>query len=197
LAVRIGLCVIVVCALAACGPPTPAALPPPIAASPAQKFLDAFAEAESRVEPGLRVHAQNCANAGRFYTCALTAPAPTSTSPKDMRLTLTLDGAVVTATTLEASPADAAAQFATLSAIATSQGEPLNTNATITAFKRDLGFDATPKAGRRATATRTYGEYACALDERGVHVCTITPKVATGDLPPPAGAMVRARGAAR
>lgn len=191
MAARIGLGVLLTCALAACSPPTPAAPPPPIIPSPAQKFLDAFAEGQSRVDPALRVAARDCAIAGRLYTCALGAPAPTSTSPTDMRLTLTLNGAVITATTIEASPAEAATQFATLSAIAVGQGEPLSTNATINAFKRDLGFTGKPRPGVRAVAERTYGEFACALDERGVYVCTITPHVATGDLPPPPGARTR------
>lgn len=192
-----GLCLLLVCALAGCGPPTPAELPPPVPPGPAQRFITAFALEEAKVEPALRVTARDCAMAGRFYTCALSGAAPASTAPQAMRLTLTLNGNVITATTVEAAPTEAAAQFATLSAIAAAQGEPLNTNATITAFKRDLGFVGKPKAGGRFVAKRTYGEFACALDERGVYTCTITPLVATGDLPPPQGATTRARSAAR
>lgn len=114
-----------------------------------------------------------------------------------MRLTLMLNGAVITGTTVEAAPADAATHFATLSAIAAAQGEPLNTPATIAAFKRDLGFTGKPKAGRSYIAARSYGAVTCVLDERGVYACTITPLIATGDLPPPPGATARARSAVR
>jgi hypothetical protein len=102
-----------------------------------------------------------------------------------MRLTLTLNANAIAATTVEAAPSDAPAHFATLSAVAATLGEPLNTNATIDAFKRDLGFAGKPQAGRRFIAKRTYGAVACALDERGIFVCTITPLIATGDLPAP------------
>jgi hypothetical protein len=114
-----------------------------------------------------------------------------------MRLTLTLNANAITATIVEARAADAAAHFATLSAITTALGEALNTNATIDAFKRDLGFSTKPKPGRRFVAKRTYGAIACMLDEREIYVCSITPLVWTGDLPAPPGANTRARSAAR
>lgn len=191
MSVRAGL-LLALTVLAACGPATPVAPPPPQLPAPAQAFLNAFAAAEANVERELRVTAQECVTAGRLYTCTLKPLAPRPAASQDMRLTLTLDGAIVTATTVEATPADAATHFAALSAIATAQGEPLNTRATSDAFKRDLGFAGTPKPGRSAVSHRTYGDFSCALDEREIYVCTITPLVATGDLPPPAGAMVRA-----
>lgn len=179
-------CWLLAIALAACGAKTPPAPPAATPPTPAQEFIDAFNKAESSVEPAAQARAENCATTAQFVSCALVSAAPQAADAGALLLLLSLgENGAITAATVEGPPTDDARLFAALSAIAAVNGEPLSTNATIEAFRRDLGLSGKITLDKPAIAHRSYADITCVSKETGSYACTFAPSVTEGDLPPP------------
>jgi hypothetical protein len=177
---------LLVVALGACGSKKPVTPPAPTPPSAAQEFIAAFNKAESSVEPAAQALAQKCATTATFVSCALISAAPSTQAPAPLTLILSLGSAgAITATTIEGAPTDDARLFGALSAVAVANGEPLSTNATIAAFRHELGLSGKPKLDRPAVAHRTYADITCVSKESGLYACTFAPAVTEGDLPAP------------